>query len=447
MISRQFLFTVLPFFTTLFLVLFLLFPKFPGQLINWDSNPTVLTPIALVKYKTLYFNQLDEGKRKLAVDRSDLDSFYYFVVDSDNNVVSGYPIFSGLFMVPFYLLASIFSPNIWDVSAFPDPLLMRVGSFVSVLITVATGYLFFVLIKERTKSLPLSLLGVLILVFATPIISVSSRFVWQHTFSLFFLTGVLLFYQRKYYLPVFLFSLLAILTRPQALLLCLPFVLHTLFVRMKNKQLFRFSGIDYACFFLIITALAIQIYYSSVYLHHPFKLAPLYDASYFSAPIIIGVTGILFSLAKGVFIYSPIFFLSTLFMVGKLRQKKSGFYLLIGLGLGMFTLVTGMWKAWSGGWSLGYRLMLETVPFLTLLSCDLLKEHRFKQNWKSLLIIGALVASFLFNALVTGFYGECNYHGTPTNIDKLKGNERLKKLYLDSPLLRCVRVISARPKM
>lgn len=445
MISRQYIFTVFPFFTALFFGLMLLFPKFPGNLMNWDSNPTVLTPIALVKYKTLYFNQLDEGKRKLAVDRSDLDSYYYFVVDANNNVVSGYPIFSGLLMVPIYLVASVFKPNIWNISVFPDPLLIRVGSLTSVLFTVITGYFFYLLVKERTKSLKLALFGVLIFIFGSPVLSVSSRFVWQHTFSLLFLTGLLLFYQRKYYFPLFLFSLLAVLTRPQTLLLCLPFVLHTLYAKYKSKQLFIFTLQDYVSFFLMITALAIQIYYSLIYLHHPLKLAPLYDASYFSAPILVGVSGILFSLAKGVFVYTPVFLLATLFMFGTLKQKKSGLYLLIGLGLGMFTVVTGMWKAWSGGWSLGYRLMLETVPFFTLITCDLIKAHRFKQNVGSLLIVGALVASFVFNTLITGYYGECNYHGTPTNIDKLQGGERLKKLWLDSPLLRCIKVISARP--
>src|SRR5947208_3284037 len=121
--SRQFYFTTLPFFLTLFIVIFFFFPRFPGNLINWDNNPTVLTPIALVKYHTLSFDNFEEGKKKLAVDRSDLDSFYYFVVDG-HHVISGYPIFSGLLLTPFYLAASLIAPSIWAINSFPNQTLI-----------------------------------------------------------------------------------------------------------------------------------------------------------------------------------------------------------------------------------------------------------------------------------------------------------------------------------
>lgn len=435
--------TILPFFLALFLVLFLFFPKFPGGLINWDNNPTVLLPIAIIRDHTFLFNQFKQGKEKLAVDRSDLDSYYYFVVDSENQVLSGYPIFPGLLMIPVYLGVSIFFPNIWQINSFPDHTLILLGSLCAALLTTATAFILFLTIWERTKILRLGLLGCGLFVFATPVISVSSRFVWQHTFALFFLSLVLYCVQKNRLIPLLLVAILAALCRPQTILLSLPLFFWTAYRLHNLKKIIRFDLWDYACGFLLTFALSIQIFYSVTYLHGVFKLAPLYDPSLFSANILLGLTGILFSPAKGLFFYSPMFLISVLCMYSGIRHRANPEYYAYGIGLILFTLMTAMWKAWSGGWSLGYRLMLETTPILIILLTDFLARHKIRQNPATLLVISSVLVSILFNTQITGEFGECGFHGKPTNIDNLRGVERLKRLWLDSPIFRCVKLMQA----
>jgi hypothetical protein len=48
------------------------------------------------------------------------------------------------------------------------------------------------------------------------------------------------------------------------------------------------------------------------------------------------------------------------------------------------------------------------------------------------------VISFVVNSQITARFGDCGYHGKPNNIDELDNNEKLKRIWLDSPLLRCV---------
>ncbi len=94
---------------------------------------------------------------------------------------------------------------------------------------------------------------------------------------------------------------------------------------------------------------------------------------------------------------------------------------------------------WYGGWSLGYRLSLETVPILVLLFCDFLHQHTPKSELKVSLIAFTIFASFLVNTQLSANQGDCGYHSYPSNIDFLNERELLKRLWLDSPILRCVR--------
>ena len=55
------------------------------------------------------------------------------------------------------------------------------------------------------------------------------------------------------------------------------------------------------------------------------------------------------------------------------------------------TIVMGLWKHWYGGWSFGYRMASDVIPFLVLLLIPVLKIPKFSQI-KPFFIILTLVS-------------------------------------------------------
>lgn len=426
------------FFGLIWLVLFFFFPKFPGKLINWDNNPTYLLPIAIVKDHRLSFEGLRDGQAKLEVNGTASDLKYWFVVDDQKHVLSGYPIFNGLMMVPSYLIASVIYPKLWTVGTFPDPVLIDIGLTTSVSLSVLTAFIFYRTILLRTKKQLTALLCAAVFVFGTPVVSVSSRAPWQHTFTLLFISLALYLFQKKSYLPLILFSLLATLCRPSALLICAPFLFWTVYLRWKESKLFQLRFIDWAALIASIGAIGIQIYYSTTYLHSLFAFAPVYKASYFAGNAILGLAGLLISPSKGIFIYTPVFVVALLQLLVLYRRKSKTEFWLFSLALGSFTLLTAQWKYWYGGGSIGYRMLLEAVPLLIILMGDWFSAQQWKETGRVILVALAIFIAVLFNTQISANYGDCLFHAYPTDIDHLSQPEQLKRIWLHSPIVRCM---------
>lgn len=445
--KNQVLFVVLPFFVSLFIILLLFIPMFPGNTMNWDNNPTMLTPIVLVKHKTFFFDPLQIGRQKLDKFGTKADTAYYFFVTKDRRVISSYPIFNGILLTPVYALVSLFRPQIWDIQSFPNVILARIGFILSVMITVLTSYILHLIISFRTRSSMIGLFGAFIFIFCTSVLSVSSRFLWQHTFSLLFISAMLLANQRKKYFFVLLFSVLAVVCRPTTLFICLPFLIFAGFQAYRDRLRFKILFWDYFALLITVVIIITQAYYSKTYLNNLVAFSPAYDIlqisqynpARFSGNILKGVSGVIFSPGAGIFFYSPIFFIAAIHLVTNVKNGSHKDYPRFFLSLLFFVLITGKWRSWYGGWSLGYRLMLETVPIFTIIFCDFFSQHKLKANLSSLVVVSALVGSYLFNTQITANFGECGFHGTPSNIDSLDLRGRDRRLWFDSPIIRCIK--------
>jgi hypothetical protein len=99
-------------------------------------------------------------------------------------------------------------------------------------------------------------------------------------------------------------------------------------------------------------------------------LAPVYDPGSIAITGMLGrLTGILFSPARGLLVYVPVV-LVPLYLVARywpqLPQRKLATLAVAAI---CSTLVTvACWRVWWGGWSYGPRLLVETVPWLALLT-------------------------------------------------------------------------------
>ena len=87
------------------------------------------------------------------------------------------------------------------------------------------------------------------------------------------------------------------------------------------------------------------------------------------SPFPEGFLGVWFSPSKGILVYSPIFILSFFgfFIAMKKSWKENAQFLTYFLIVIFHTLIISFWKHWYGGYSFGYRMSSDIIPYLTLL--------------------------------------------------------------------------------
>jgi hypothetical protein len=135
--------------------------------------------------------------------------------------------------------------------------------------------------------------------------------------------------------------------------------------------------------------------------------------------------GHLFSPARGLIIYSPVFVFSFWGMFLALRDPSRRFFnvVLMGIILSHWVLVSGL-LVWWGGHSYGPRLMSDIVPFLCYFLMYALVELRkpcFSRFSRSVLV-SVFVITLIFSAFINyrGAFSWAVYQWnvTPTNIDR-----------------------------
>ncbi len=93
-----------------------------------------------------------------------------------------------------------------------------------------------------------------------------------------------------------------------------------------------------------------------------------------------GFLGLWLSPSKGILVYSPILIFSLYGIYQAFKYSKKNFqYLIFSLIVIIHILVLGFWKHWYGGWSFGYRMASDVLPFLVLLLVPSVKSNLFKK--------------------------------------------------------------------
>lgn len=422
-------------FVVTFILLVGFFPRMNSYPPSWDNIPTALLPISLIHEGNFDFNEFTQGQAKQATHRTSGDVYYYFSVNSQNKVVANFPVFPGILTSPFYLLWSVIHPQLIDIRDFFSPTLWEINFVISVLLSAATASTIYVLIYSQVKKVELALLMTVIFVFATPVVNTTSRFLWQHTFSLLFVTLSLYAYLRKNFNVLFVTTILAFLCRPPTLLLCVPLLIQLLITTWPT---FTKKGMNLGTVISVglgLVLLGTQMEYAYRYLDGTNLFALQYSLQRFQGNILVGLVGLLFSPSRGLFIFSPVFLLSLVYFFSP-KNIKTNISLIIGMIA--FTVLTAKWDMWWGGTSLGYRLIVELVPFLILGLSLKLKEFVFNYNLSTLSVTFLIALSIIFNTQFLANFGDCEFNLKPKSIDYVSNQELTQRLWFDSPILRCL---------
>ncbi len=375
-----------------------------------DTIPTMFLPISIIKEKTLYldsyYNMMIQ-KYPHPDDKSysrGLTPFYLKKVDG--HYVSAFPIVTALVSLPIYYFPLKLGMTVnWENLI----LLSKISSMV--IVSLSGVFLYLMLKKHFFLDEKKASLLTFIYLFGTVNFAMISQSMWQHgTLQLFSILGlyyILDFLKEPKFKPfkVFLGGLfygLAILSRPTS---ALAFLLILLFMLIKIGNLKTFIKANIFTMLGLLLNIAFFLWYNNKYYLGIQNQG--YSSQIFSSwlsPFPISFLGVWLSPSKGILIYSLVFIFSLLgFYIAMKKGWKENFqYLIYFLIVFFHTLIISFWKHWYGGYSFGYRMSSDIIPYLILLLVPFVKSGLFDKYQKIFMV--TIVFSILMEVFGIVFF-------------------------------------------
>jgi dolichyl-phosphate-mannose-protein mannosyltransferase len=315
--------------------------------------------------------------------------------------ISFYPVGAPLIASPFYL-ASAIGPIPGNSQFVAD--LEKFAAALIVILSVIVLYFAILPLTNRGMSLLITAVYAL----ATSSFSVSSQALWQHGAAQLCLAVALYCLVRGLKEPRWnsfagFPAALAVVCRPTDALLVLPMGLYVLFHQTKT-----FPG------FLLFTLppILFQISYNNYYFDNPLHTQwRINQEGFWTTPFINGLSGILFSPARGLFVYSPILIFSFIGVI--LCWVKPEFVLLRYLSIGVIAnlFLYSKFFMWWGGNTYGPRLLADLSPILCLFLYPI-KNYLAKRFTKIIFFVLMIfsIAAHAIGAYTYDPYFDSNLH-------------------------------------
>lgn len=385
-----------------------------------DTLPAELLPISLIHEHDLDFNEFVEN----------IDKLEYYYRNINGRVVSSYPIIPGIFNTPVYFAAYLAGIDLLG-NTFP------LSMITSAIIASFSVILLYGCLLKICKNSITSFFFALIYVFATAVWSVACRSIWQHGPSLLLITIslFLILSKKQSWLSLSGFFLgLAVFNRPTNILIALPITVYIFFHHRKAMLKFLVLSLIPAFFLLA---------YSTFYWGDLLSLGQVQGGTGFDGRFFEGIAGLLISPSRGLLVFSPIFVFSIFSAIVVLFNKNTDpLYKYLSVSMILFILLYSKWGMWWGGWTYGYRLLIEIVPvliiFLSLFWKDVLSKSFYLKG-----LFGVLLAFSIYVHFLGAFCYPAGFNESPNNIDQHP--ERLWSVR-DGQIIRCHNKIFKRVK-
>lgn len=344
-------------------------------------------------YKDLNFGFFDSIEKK----HPNPAIFYDYRSSCEGKTCNKYFAGTALAISPFFLIAHL-SSTVLDLENDGYSKLYMIMINVAAIFYLWLGLFFLKKILQRYTSNP-SLVSALILliVFSTNLFYYTvCEPSMSHIYSFGFITAFV-YYSKKYFdepncksvlLMAILFGLIVFIRPVNGIVvLVLPFIAGEWRV-FKNGMNFLFSryGLLFNAFLLASAIVSIQFIIYKIQTGHFF--IDTYGAEAFNwlSP---HPFGFLFSYKKGLFVYTPILFLSLLGLFFLYKQNRFRFYAFILFGFLLVYVLSSWWNWWYGG-SFGTRVMLEYYSIFVLLLLIAIENLKTK------------IARIVFSTLLVG---------------------------------------------
>jgi hypothetical protein len=352
---------------------------------------------------------------------------YSLRLGANGRLFSLYPVGPSLFAMPVVVVAQSLSADFAQALLLPG-INIEIEAITASFWCAIAAMIMFMLASEATESPLISVLAVFIFAFCSPVFSTATRALWQHgpvvvcTVIVIYLLRLAV--RRENVVPFVAVPIaLAFICRPLAVTMV---IITTAYVaRYHRRQLMSFILIG-AAIALVWMAYNWKVWGSVIpfyYLPGSFGQAP--QQSWFDR-----LFGSLISPSRGLLVFSPVFILS---VIGPLLKLRSGIFdRFDGLCLSLVAahiLLNIFQPVWWAGHSIGSRYMTDVVPQLVYLMLPTLQTIENKKGPCSsvaMLVIFVLSGiSLLINSWVVFSFAPNRWNATPTNIDALNARGRL----------------------
>lgn len=358
-----------------------------------DSVPAKYLPLSILGHGNFYLDQLvTPGEKKIP----------YYLAEGGGHYVSDFPVGAALMALPFYVPSIVCGVS-------PSSRIFSELEKVSAATLVALSALLLYLAAVRVTANWMAMVLTLLYALGTTSLSVSSQALWQHAPAQLALAAAIYCLVRARDDPRWagyagLPLAFEVITRPVDALIAAPLGLYVLISYRREIWMFTATALP---------PLLFQLWYSAAYFGTPFRIQFLAhpqsaggQTAAWTTPFAKGLAVVLFSPGRGLFFYSPIFFLSVAGLA--LAWRRNGDLLLRYLGVGaiLSVLVVAKWRTSSGGESFGPRLLADLSPIMAFALFPLKDSIR---NRRALAVALAVLGAWSITA--NGFGAFISYRG------------------------------------
>jgi hypothetical protein len=342
----------------IFFLIFFIYNITTRLAISGDALPNSLLPFLIVDHHTIFF---DPVYSTLAGQ-----GYSYEFIFTNGHYVSVFTIVTGVLVSPLYFIHRAF------LDLFPQPNLnyfMVLSKFSATLVMAFAGTIVYCTGKMLFR-LKTALAIAIIFAFGTLSWAISSQALWQHGISelllaigIFCIIANELNQSTKYFVILGVASSLFLFNRPPDALLLIPFLYYVWLNRGQIKPFVAGAlvGLPFflynVCFFSVVTS----------------NGGVTNTLSGFMSPVSVFIhfAGYLFSVNRGLFIYSPVLIFAVLgyyllYKSDMVRKNMKSTLLLFFPCIVGTILIYCAYTPWFGGWCFGPRYLTGFLPILAI---------------------------------------------------------------------------------
>lgn len=348
-----------------------------------DTLPAMFLPFSIVNEGTLYLDTFADNLIK-AYPEPDDRSFEkglipFYLRKIEDHYLSAFQIITPLLVLPVYFLYTKLGLPVNFESA------TYLGHFSGGLIVAFSGAFLYLLLNKHFKisDRNAKLLSYIYL-FGTINFALISQALWQHgTVELLLILTLWFLYEKRYFWMAFMLSL-TVVARPTAIIV-FPFLVLLFVEKSYENYKLNFSAIIN---FVLGSLPPVFFFFWYTNKYYIGLSNNGYSQQWYTgwmSKFPEGFIGLWLSPSKGILIYSPILIFSLIGLYFALRKGgvfKNFAFFIYGCIVFMHTLILGIWKHWYGGWSFGYRMASDIIPFLVLLIVPFITSGYFDKYKK-----------------------------------------------------------------